>query len=308
MRNPAELYEVLVDLDTVPRGLDLVAGLTGFADAGGAVGQIAEHLIGELDGEEIVRFVGDELLDYRSRRPVMRFEETRLTDYDPPELSIFLLEDEMGRPFLLLTGYEPDLQWERFATAIVDLVARLGVARSTWLHAIPMPVPHTRPIGVTVSGNREDVIDAMSVWRPTTQLPGTAMHLVEYRLTERDHPTAGLVMLVPHYLGDTTFPGAAVAALEAITSATGLVLPTDELREENRLFLSKIEEQVGGNHELQRLIETLEQRHDSYVRDNPLPSRFADPAGNLPTADQIAEELQKFLARQQGDGLGDRDA
>ena len=110
----------------------------------------------------------------------------------------------------------------------------------------------------------------------------------EIRLAEREHPTAGLVMLVPHYLGDTAFPGAAVAALEAITSATGLVVPTDELREENRLFLAKVEEQVAGNHELQRLIETLEQRHDSYIRDNPLPSRFADPSGNLPTADQIA--------------------
>ena len=88
-------------------------------------------------------------------------------------------------------------------------------------------------------------------------------------------------MLVPHYLGDTTFPGAAVAALEAMTSATGLVFPTDELREENREFLAKIEEQVAGNPELQRLIETLEQRHDSYIRDNPLPSQFTDSAGNV---------------------------
>jgi len=307
MRNPAELYEVLADLDAVPRGLDLVAGLTGFADAGSAVSQLTEHLIGELEGEPIVRFDNDELLDYRSRRPMMRFEETHLTEYDPPQLEIHLLDDEVGRPFLFLAGYEPDLQWERFSTALVSLVERLGVARTTWLHAIPMPVPHTRAIPVTVSGNREDLIDALSVWRPTTTLPGTAMHLVEYRLDERDHATVGLVMLVPHYLGDTTFPGASVAALEAVTTATGLVLPTDELREENRLFLTKIEEQVAGNAELQRLIETLEQRHDSYIRDNPLPSQFTDAAGNLPTADQIAEELQKFLAHRRDDEPGGLD-
>jgi len=308
MRNPSELYEALVDLDTVPRGLDLVAGLTGFADAGSTVAQLGEHLVEELDGEELVRFDNDELLDYRSRRPTMRFEETHLTDYAPPELSLYLLDDEVGRPFLFLTGYEPDLQWERFAAAVVDLVERLGVARTTWIHAIPMPVPHTRAINVTVSGNREDLADSMSVWRPTTQLPGTAMHLIEYRLGERSRSTAGLVMLVPHYLGDTTFPGAAVAALEAMTSATGLVLPTDELREENRDFLVKIEEQVAGNPELQRLIETLEQRHDSYLRDNPLPSQFTDSAGNLPTADQIAEELQKFLANRREDDAPGLDA
>ncbi len=301
MRDPEELYEVFVDLDTVPRGLDLIAGMTGFADAGSTVSQLGDHLLEELEGEELVRFDNDELLDYRSRRPTMTFDETRLTEYLPPELALHLLHDEMGKPFLYLGGYEPDLQWERFTTAVVDLIEELGVARTTWIHAIPMPVPHTRPISITVSGNRDDITESMSVWRPTTQLPGTAMHRVEYRLQDADLPVTGLVMLIPHYLGDTTFPGAAVSALEAITSATGLVLPTDELREENRLFLAKIEEQVGGNAELQRLIETLEARHDSYVRDNPLPSGFADSAGNLPTADQIADELQKFLAAQRDD-------
>ncbi len=170
------------DLGAVPRGLDLVAGLTGFADAGSVVTQLGEHLVEELDGDELIRFDNDELLDYRSRRPIMTFDQTHLTGFTPQRLAIHLLEDEMGQPFLLLTGYEPDLQWERFTAAVLGLIDRLGVARTTWVHAIPMPVPHTRPIGVTVSGNRADLTEAMSIWRPTTQLPGTAMHLLEYRL------------------------------------------------------------------------------------------------------------------------------
>lgn len=298
MRNPAELYEVLADLAFVPRGLDLVAGLTGFADAGHAVAQLSDHLVDALPGRELVRFDNDQLLDYRSRRPIMTFEGTHLSEYAPPELTLELLEDELGTPFLMLSGYEPDLQWERFAAAVAGLIDTLGVARTTWLHAIPMPVPHTRPLGVTISGNREELIEQLSIWRPTTQLPSTALHLIEYRLHEHGHPVAGIALLVPHYLGDTTYPNAAVAALEAITTATGLVLPTDELRTEGREFLTKIEEQVGGNAELQRLIEGLERRHDSYMEDNPLPSLLTDSAGNLPTADQIADELQKFLARQ----------
>jgi len=107
------------------------------------------------------------------------------------------------------------------------------------VHAIPMPVPHTRPIGVTVSGNREDLIETLSVWRPRTQVPGNALHLLEYRLTESDHPLAGFVLLVPHYLADTEYPDAAVTALESITAATGLLFPTDQLREDGREFLAK---------------------------------------------------------------------
>lgn len=302
MRNPAELYEVVADLTTVPRGLDLVAGLTGFADAGHAVAQLSDHLVEVLPGEELVRFDNDALLDYRSRRPIMTFEQTRLSDYAPAELALELLEDELGTPFLLLSGYEPDLRWEDFARAVTGLVESLGVARTTWVHAVPMPVPHTRQIGVTISGNRDDLIEQLSVWRPTTQLPATALHLIEYRLQELGLPVAGIALLVPHYLGDTSYPNAAVAALEAITTATGLVFPTDELRAEGRDFLTKIEEQVGANAELQRLVEGLERRHDSYMEENPLPSLLTDRAGNLPTADQIADELQKFLAKQRDEG------
>lgn len=301
MRDAAELYEVVGDLTRVPMGLDLVAGLTGFADAGQAVARIGDHLLGELPSTQLVRFDADELLDYRARRPVMVFDRTRLTEYRPPELGLHLVEDEVGRPFLLLTGYEPDFRWEGFVDAVIGLVDRLGVARATWVHGIPMPVPHTRPVGVTVSGNRDDLVEALSVWRPTTQLPGTAMHLLEYRMQEAGMPVAGLVLLVPHYLGDMTYPQAAVAALEALTTATGLVLPTDALREEGREVLGRIEEQVATSTDLQHMIEQLERRHDSYMEDNPLPSQLAGSGGGLPTADEIAEELQKFLAARRDD-------
>jgi len=302
VRNPDELYQVVGDLEAVPRGLDLVAGLTGFADAGNVVTQLGEHLLEELPGAEIVRFENDELLDYRSRRPIMTFEQTHLTEFQPQRLALHLLEDELAKPFLLLTGYEPDLKWEAFTDAVLGLVDRLGVARTTWVHAIPMPVPHTRPIRVTVSGNRAELTESMSVWRPTTQLPGTAMHLLEYRLQEAGSSVAGFVLLVPHYLGDTTYPAAAVTALESLTAATGLIFPTDALREEGRDLAARIEEQVTSNAELQRLIESLERRHDSYMEDNPLPSPLADSEGSLPTADEIAEELQKFLAIRRDEG------
>jgi hypothetical protein len=151
---------------------------------------------------------------------------------------------------------------------------------------------------VTVSGNREDITDALSVWRPTTGVPGTLMHLIEYRLQEQDHPTAGFVVLVPHYLADTEFPDAAVTALQSVTKATGLVFPTDALRESGREFLAGIAKQVGDNHELEKLVETLERRHDSYMQDNAVPSPMMGADGEVPSADTIAAELQNFLAKQ----------
>lgn len=299
MRSPAELYTVIATEHDVPHGLPLVIGLTGFVDSGGAVAQVSEYLLDELEHRDVVVFDNDALLDYRARRPIMVFEETRITEYRRPQLVLRLAQDELGAPFLLLTGYEPDFRWEQFVEAVLDLIARYEVATTTWVHAIPMPVPHTRPIGVTVSGTRDELIETYSVWRPRTQVPGNVLHLLEHRLTTAGQPIAGFVLLVPHYLADTEFPAAAVTALESITAATGLIFPTDRLREEGREFLARIEAQVEENSELARLVGTLEERHDSYMEDNPLRSPLTDQDGELPSADSIAAELEKFLAHRQ---------
>jgi hypothetical protein len=244
----------------------------------------------------IATFDADELLDYRARRPIIMFEGDHLTDYRPPRLSLDLARDEIGQQFLLLTGFEPDFQWERFSAAVLGLIDRFEVGSTTWINSIPMPVPHTRPIGVTVSGNRSDLIEAMSVWRPTTQVPANALHLVEYRLQELDHPTTGFVLLVPHYLADSEYPTAAVAALEAVSASTGRIFPTDVLREQGREFTARIDEQVAENGELAKLVHTLEERHDSYMEGTTLRSPLTDEDGEVPSADEIAAELEKFLA------------
>ena len=296
MRDPAGLYELNPDLTSVPEGLHLVAGLTGFADAGSAVTQFSEYLLDTLDTKVVASFDTDALLDYRARRPTIYFDQDHLTDYQPSSLALYLATDEIGQQFLLLTGFEPDFQWERFTAAVLQLIERYKVKTTTWVHAIPMPVPHTRPIGVTVSGNRVELIDAMSIWRPHTQVPSNALHLLEYRLQQLEHATTGFVLLIPHYLADTEHPDAAVKALESISAATGLIFPTDRLRQEGREFVAKIDAQVETNHELARLVGTLEERHDSYMEGNPLRSPLTDEDGELPSADEIAAELENFLA------------
>jgi hypothetical protein len=302
MQDPAGLFDLSSDVFDVPEGLHLVAGLTGFTDAGSAVTQLSEYLLDTLEYREVATFDSDALLDYRARRPLIYFDHDHLSDYRPATLKLYLATDEVGQEFLLLTGYEPDFQWERFTAAVLQLVDRFQVKTTTWVNAIPMPVPHTRPIGVTVSGNRTELIDSMSIWKPQTQVPANALHLVEYRLSELGHPIAGFVLLIPHYLADTEFPVAAVTALESVSAATGLIFPTDRLREDGREFIAKIDGQVESNQELAKLVGTLEERHDSYMLDNPLRSPLTDVDGELPSADDLAAELENFLAlRRTGD-------
>ena len=127
----------------------LVHALQGFSDAGHAIRLAATHLKAALDTELVASFAIDDLLDYRSRRPLMSFKTDHFTNYDDPELSLYALRDGTGTPFLLLSGMEPDLKWERFITAVRLLAERLGVRWTIGLGTVPMAVPHTRPITLT---------------------------------------------------------------------------------------------------------------------------------------------------------------
>ena len=281
------------------RGLNLVMGFTGFADAGHVVRQITAELLDTLDAQMIAEFDADQLIDYRSRRPQISFVEDHLQDYQAPSLALYRLVDGLGSPFLLLAGFEPDLQWERFARAVVGLVEELEVNLVTWIHSIPMPVPHTRPVGVTVHGNRPELIEGISVWKPTVEVPAAVGHILELRLTEAGRNIVGYVIHVPHYLAEAEYPTAAVAGLEYLGAATSLMLPADRLREAGREVGRQIAEQIEASEEVQQVVARLETRYDEKAEGTVRRSLLADENDQLPNADALGAAVEAYLARKE---------
>jgi hypothetical protein len=298
MLDPQSLFNTNAEIigSAELRGLPMLAGFTGFADAGQAVSQIRDELLTSLDHDPVAIFDADQLIDYRSRRPHISFVKDHLTGYEPPRLELHRLFDGLGEPFLLLTGFEPDLQWERFVQAVIHLVDLLDVSLVSWTHSIPMPVPHTRPVGVTVHGNRPDLIEGISTWQPTAELQASIGHLMELRLAEAGHDVVGYVTHVPHYLAEAEYPPAAVAALEHLGAAASLMLPTDRLREAGRDIERQIARQVEASAEVQGVVSTLEERYDEYAgateRRSLLLKANEEPAG----AEEIGAAVEAYLA------------
>ena len=302
--NSFGLFSIVNHEIEVPSGLRMIGSINGFTDAGQVIEQMAHNILNKLDAELVVVFDNDELLDYRARRPSMFFEKDHLATYEPALLGVYLVRDESGIPFLFLHGYEPDFRWEAFADAIEEIIETFAVTDFTWVHSIPFPVPHTRPVGITVSGNRKELIERFSEWRPETQVPGNVVHLLESRLTRMDVPVVGFVLLVPHYLNDSDYPNAAVTGFELITAATGLVFPTDQLRDEGVRFIERLEKKMEENEELAKLVENLEQGYKS-ERATSFGVQISSPKAQEPNADDIAAELEDYLANRQRNNSDD---
>ncbi|PWI43486.1 PAC2 family protein [Streptomyces sp. ICBB 8177] len=309
MLEPRDLYEfepegaAAVDaLDT--DGLVLLYHLEGFIDAGDTGEQLVAELLDNLDSQVVARFDVDQLLDYRARRPLMTFRRDHWAEYEDPDLALRLMRDSTGAPFLLLAGPEPDSQWERFAAAVRELVDRFGVRLSINFHGIPMGVPHTRPVGLTPHGNRTDLMPGHRSWFDEAQVPGSAEALVELRLSDAGHDVLGVAAHVPHYLARSPYPDASLAVLEAITAATGLVLPepAHALRSEAHSVQDEIERQISeGDAELVSVVRGLESQYDAIAGAAGRENLVAEPA-DLPSADDLGAEFERFLAEREADG------
>jgi len=308
MLNPSEIYEVdpevaaQVEARTAKgTGPVLVHAVRGFVDAGNAGQLAAEHLTDELTTTRLATFDVDQLLDYRSRRPIMTFDQTTWSAYTEPELVVDLVEDTNGVPFLLLHGVEPDVQWERYVAAVRQIVERFDVSLTVGLHGIPMGIPHTRPLSVTAHATRPELVADHPSWFGTVQVPASASALLELRLGQSGHDAMGFAVHVPHYLAQSAFPQASQAALEKIEKATGLELQVDALSAAAEDAMQEIERQVAGSDDVAALVHALEEQYDAFTRSIGRTSLLAGST-DIPTADELGAEFERFLAQQSEGG------
>ena len=263
--DPDDLYEVDSDVPELA-GAVLLHYFDGFMDAGSAGRLLAEHV---LTGESrvIARFDVDRLIDYRSRRPTMTYAVDHWEDYDAPELVVHLLHDADGTPFLLLTGPEPDHDWERFCAAVRNLAERWGVRLTAGFHGIPMGAPHTRPLGVTSHATREGLVGEHQPLPNRLQVPGSISAML----------------------------------LEALTRATGLNLPEGELREAAELANAEIDRQVAESEEVADVVRALERQYDTFIEASARDSLLAESVEHMPTAEELGSQFERFLAEQNGE-------
>lgn len=300
---PEELYTLSADVPPLVgadgRGPVLVEMLDGFVDAGAARRLAREHILAAGPSLVLATFDVDLLFDYRARRPPMLFVEDHWSSYEDPKLELRLSHDGNGVPFLLLLGAEPDVMWERFVAAVGILVRQLGVRLTVGTNAIPMAVPHTRPPSITAHGSRKKLIAEHPSWVGTVQVPGSASALLEYRLGGTGHDSVGFAVHVPHYLAQAAYPPAAHTLLKAIAEVGELSLPLAALDATATEALESIQGLVAQSEELAELVRGLEESYDTFVANrSSTPTDSLAGSGPLPTADDLAAELERYLAEQ----------
>ena len=280
-----------------PRPLVLLHALEGFLDAGNAAGLATRHLLSGSTGPVVASFEVDEFYDYRARRPPMTFVESRYESYEAPRLVVRLNHDAAGTPYLLLHGPEPDMHWEGFARAVRLVVEHFGVDLTVALGAVPMAVPHTRPVMLTNHATAAGLLVQENVWKGEIRIPSSVQSLLELRLGEWGHDAMGFVAHIPHYVAQVDYPVAAVTMLEAVAQATGLRWELEDLRTAGEARLAEIAAQLEDSAQVRDVVHGLEQQYDAFHRpDEDGSSLPLAEERDLPTGEEIGAEFERFLA------------
>ncbi len=306
MRDPAELVTFHQDVlfENPPA---LIHAFNGFVDAGGGVRQLAEHILENCEHTLIASFDVDELIDYRARRPRMQFVVDHFSSVEFPRISIHDVVDANGKHFLLLSGPEPDYQWNRFLAAIDLVVRKYGIGLAIGVSAIPWPLPHTRPLGLTVHGNDPELLFGAGSVIGEIEVPGHVGALMELHLGQSGIKSMGITAQVPHYLAQFDYPQGALALLDGLMAGPDIVIPRGQLSEEAAKSLANITEQLSGNEEFSAVVQALEGQYDQILQ------ALSAGAGGLadadiPSADQIAAQVEAFLAEVDSAKDSDKDS
>ena len=299
MSQDSRLVHIVDDVpeldDTSP--LTMVVVLDGFLDAGNAAVRAVQHLVDLGDGGRVVAtFDVDQFHDYRARRPAMSFVRDHYEAYDAPRLVVRLLRDSGGTPYLLLSGPEPDNRWEAFARAVRAVVERFGVTRVVGMGAVPMAVPHTRPIAITSHANNPALVSDDSPWRGELRVPSSAQALLEVRLGEWEHDMMGFVAHIPHYLAQLDYPQASRALLELVEKSGRLTIDLSGLAAEAEDREAEITRYLSANEEVGEVVHALERQYDAFERAEESGSSLLAADQPLPTGEEIGEQFEQFLA------------
>ena len=269
----------------------LIAGFTGWNDAAEAA-SLALSTIGEASGSErFGSFDGEEFYDYQTVRPQIKLIEgvTRTIEWPENDLSATTANVASlgGRGAVLLSGPEPNFRWRAFSQAVVDLAREMDVRLVITLGALLADVPHSRPVSVTANAQDPSLVENLGLSPSHYEGPTGITGVLHRYCAEKGLPSVSFWASVPHYLPSVPSAPAALSLLQSLSGLLGGTgFDTAQLERTSEDYQRQVSAAVAQDPDLTSYVHTLEERYDSQAESG---------IRNLPSGDELASELERFL-------------
>jgi proteasome assembly chaperone (PAC2) family protein len=268
----------------------LVCAFRGWNDAAAAASTALASVANDLDGELVARIDPEEFFDFQSTRPTITMDEGQTRRIEWPENNVIAVPvPSADRDLVLFDGTEPNLRWRTFSETIATVADALGVEMVITLGALIAEVSHTLPVPITGLASSQELVEELELERSSYEGPTGIVGVVHDLCRQTGIDSASLWAAVPHYVAAVPNPKAALALLRRLEGLTGIAVEASELEEETEDYEEQIGRAVAANPEIEELVARIEAEQADLL----------DEGGELPNADTLAREFQRFL-RQRG--------
>jgi proteasome assembly chaperone (PAC2) family protein len=269
----------------------LVCAFRGWNDAAAAASTALAAVADSLDAERVASIDPEEFFDFQANRPTISMDEGQTRRIDWPENHLLAVRvPGADRDLVLLDGTEPNLRWRTFSETVATAAGALGVELVITLGALIAEVSHTLPVPITGLASSEELVDELELERSNYEGPTGIVGVVHDLCRQSGIDSASLWAAVPHYVAAVPNPKAALALLRRLEGLTGIAVEAAELEEEASDYEEQIGRAVAANPEIEELVQRIEAEQVDLLSEE----------GELPSADTLAREFQRFL-RQRGD-------
>jgi len=268
----------------------MVCAFRGWNDAAASASTALGAIGNSLDGRLIAHLDPEEFFDFQSTRPTITLDEGQTRRIEWPENNLIAVEvPGADRDLVLFDGTEPNLRWRTFSETIATAADALGVEMVITLGALIAEVSHTLPVPITGLASNAELVEELDLERSSYEGPTGIVGVVHDLCRRNGLDSASLWAAVPHYVAAVPNPKAALALLRRLEGLTGIAVEAAELEEESEDYEEQIGRAVAANPEIEELVQRIEAEQ----------SDLLDAEGELPSADTLASEFQRFL-RQRG--------
>jgi proteasome assembly chaperone (PAC2) family protein len=268
----------------------LVCSFRGWNDAAGAASTALAALASGFEAELIARVDPEEYFDFQETRPTITLTEGQARHIEWPQNNLISAPvPAAARDLVLLDGTEPNLRWRTFSETIATAADALGVEMVVTMGALIAEVSHTLPVPITGLASDPELVEDLELQRSSYEGPTGIVGVLHDCCNQVGITSASLWAAVPHYVAAVPNPKAALALLRRLEGLTGIAVEARELEEEADSYEEQIGRAVAANPEIAELVERIEAEQVEQLGDGE----------DLPSADSIAREFQRFL-RQQG--------
>ncbi|HEX6582302.1 MAG TPA: PAC2 family protein [Thermoleophilaceae bacterium] len=277
----------------------MVCAFKGWNDAGEAASAALAYIRGSFEAREVAGIDPEEFYDFTAVRPNVKLTEGSMREIEWPENS-FSVAPVPGAEgdLVMLQGVEPSLRWRRFTEDVVTTARDLGVRMVITLGALLADVPHSRPVAITGITSDEVLVERLGFEPPSYEGPTGIVGVLQRVCAEEGLPAVSLWASVPHYVAASPNPKVALALVRAFEGTAGLAVDGGELESAAEDYERQVTAAVASDPEVKAFVERLESAADDAQAENP------PDEGQLPSADTIASDFQRFLRQRGPEGPG----